>query len=166
MLKNKFFAIFFTFIFLNTSFIVFANEPSNANFEQNQNQELQLEEKADATISPSEENLPENTSVEEVKTPIVQDIKTMTPNANAKLREEVVNDTKSNLEFTLKKFGYAMLGVLVSSIIIFLILLIMNKLNFIQRDEKKHKNLFLNKEDINVPTGENDALKVFFDKTR
>lgn len=54
----------------------------------------------------------------------------MTPNANEEVRKDVLNDTNDNLKFTLKKFAYAMLGVVVSSLVIFLILTIMNKIYY------------------------------------
>lgn len=107
-------------------------------------------------------------STKEVKTPKVEDVKVMTPNANEEVRKDVLNDTNDNLKFTLKKFAYAMLGVVVSSLVIFLILTIMNKIyyaNSLKFQRNEDDKSFI-KDEIMFPQGENDALKIFFEKTR
>ncbi len=107
-------------------------------------------------------------STKEVKTPKVEDVKVMTPNANEEVRKDVLEDTNDNLKFTLKKFAFAMLGVVISSLVIFLILTIMNKIYYsnslkFQRNEEDKSFL---KDEIIIPQGENDALRIFFEKTR
>lgn len=107
-------------------------------------------------------------STKEVKTPHVEDIKVMTPNANKELKNQVVQDTNNELKFTIKKFLFAMLGVALSSVIIFLVLTVMNKMTFMQnlKAMNKEEDESLIKDEIVIPSGENDALKIFFEKTR
>lgn len=107
-------------------------------------------------------------STKEVKTPHVEDIKVMTPNANKELKNQVVQDTNNELRFTIKKFLFAMLGVALSSVIIFLVLTVMNKMTFMQnlKAMNKEEDESLIKDEIVIPSGENDALKIFFEKTR
>lgn len=109
-------------------------------------------------------------STQEIVTPKVEDVKVMTPNANKEVRNEVLKDTDNNLKFTIKKFLCAMAGVAISSVLIFLILTLMNKFNMIRglnfTKQEEGRNPFSSKEEINVPGGENDALKIFFEKTR
>lgn len=107
-------------------------------------------------------------STKEVKTPHVEDIKVMTPNANKELKNQVVQDTNNELKFTIKKFLFAMLGVALSSVIIFLVLTVMNKMTFMQnlKAMNKEEDELLIKDEIVIPSGENDALKIFFEKTR
>lgn len=108
-------------------------------------------------------------STKEVKTPHVEDIKVMTPNANKELKNQVVQDTNNELKFTIKKFLFAMLGVALSSVIIFLVLTVMNKMTFMQNLKamnKEEEDESLIKDEIVIPSGENDALKIFFEKTR
>ena len=107
-------------------------------------------------------------STKEVKTPHVEDIKVMTPNANKELKNQVVQDTNNELKFTIKKFLFAMLGVALSSVIIFLVLTVMNKMTFMQNLKAMNKveDESLIKDEIVIPSGENDALKIFFEKTR
>lgn len=107
-------------------------------------------------------------SSKEVKTPHVEDIKVMTPNANKELKNQVVQDTNNELKFTIKKFLFAMLGVALSSVIIFLVLTVMNKMTFMQnlKAMNKEEDESLIKDEIVIPSGENDALKIFFEKTR
>ena len=107
-------------------------------------------------------------STKEVKTPHVEDIKVMTPNANKELKNQVVQDTNNELKFTIKKFLFAMLGVALSSVIIFLVLTVMNKMTFMKnlKKKKKEEDESLIKDEIVIPSGENDALKIFFEKTR
>ena len=107
-------------------------------------------------------------STKEVKTPKVEDVKVMTPNANEEVRKDVLEDTNDNLKFTLKKFVFAMLGVVISSLVIFLILTIMNKIyysNSLKFQRNEDDKSFL-KDEIIIPQGENDALRIFFEKTR
>ncbi len=107
-------------------------------------------------------------STKEVKTPKVEDVKVMTPNANEEVRKDVLEDTNDNLKFTLKKFAFAMLGVVISSLVIFLILTIMNKIyysNSLKFQRNEDDKSFL-KDEIIIPQGENDALRIFFEKTR
>lgn len=107
-------------------------------------------------------------STKEVKTPKVEDVKVMTPNANEEVRKDVLEDTNDNLKFTLKKFAFAMLGVVISSLVIFLILTIMNKIyysNSLKFQRNEDDKSFI-KDEIMFPHGENDALKIFFEKTR
>ena len=107
-------------------------------------------------------------STKEVKTPHVEDIKVMTPNANKELKNQVVQDTNNELKFTIKKFLFAMLGVALSSVIIFLVLTVLNKITFMQnlKAMNKEEDESLIKDEIVIPSGENDALKIFFEKTR
>ena len=107
-------------------------------------------------------------ATKEVKTPHVEDIKVMTPNANKELKNQVVQDTNNELKFTIKKFLFAMLGVALSSVIIFLVLTVMNKMTFMQnlKAMNKEEDESLIKDEIVIPSGENDALKIFFEKTR
>ena len=107
-------------------------------------------------------------STKEVKTPHVEDIKVMTPNANKELKNQVVQDTNNELKFTIKKFLFAMLGVALSSVIIFLVLTVMNKMAFMQnlKAMNKEEDESLIKDEIVIPSGENDALKIFLEKTR
>lgn len=61
-----------------------------------------------------------------------------------------------------------MLGVVVSSLVIFLILTIMNKIyyaNSLKFQRNEDDKSFI-KDEIMFPQGENDALKIFFEKTR
>ena len=61
-----------------------------------------------------------------------------------------------------------MFGVALSSVIIFLVLTIMNKMTFMQnlKAAKNEDDESLIKDEIVIPSGENDALKIFFEKTR
>lgn len=117
-----------------------------------------------------DENVDEaiNNSTKEITTPHVEDIKVMTPNANKELKNEVVRDTDNELKFTVKKFLFAMFGVALSSVIIFLVLTIMNKMTFMQnlKAAKNEDDESLIKDEIVIPSGENDALKIFFEKTK
>ena len=63
---------------------------------------------------------------------------------------------------------FAMFGVALSSVIIFLVLTIMNKMTFMQnlKAAKNEDDESLIKDEIVIPSGENDALKIFFEKTR
>lgn len=135
---------------------------NNAAFSLEQGVEIQNND-IDLTIDEAIQN-----STKEVKTPKVEDVKVMTPNANEEVRKDVLNDTNNNLKFTLKKFAYAMLGVVVSSLVIFLILTIMNKIyyaNSLKFQRNEDDKSFI-KDEIMFPQGENDALKIFFEKTR
>lgn len=112
-------------------------------------------------------------NVEEVKTPKVDDLKVMTPNANKEIRDEVVQHANKELNFTLKKLGAMMLGVIISSVIIFLILSFLNKLNAFKTfklkslaQEEKHLDTDEKEENIEAPSSIDEALKVFFDKTK
>ena len=134
----------------------------NAAFSLENNSEIQNSD-IDLTIDEAIKN-----STKEIKTPKVEDVKVMTPNANEEVRKDVLEDTNDNLKFTLKKFAYAMLGVVISSLVIFLILTIMNKIYYsnslkFQRNEEDKSFI---KDEIMIPSGENDALKIFFEKTR
>lgn len=135
---------------------------NNAAFSLEQGVEIQNND-IDLTIDEAIQN-----STKEVKTPKVEDVKVMTPNANEEVRKDVLEDTNDNLKFTLKKFAFAMLGVVISSLVIFLILTIMNKIYYsnslkFQRNEEDKSFL---KDEIIIPQGENDALRIFFEKTR
>lgn len=107
-------------------------------------------------------------STQEIKTPHVEDLKVMTPNSNKEVKNEVLKDTNNNLKYTIKKFLCAMAGVLISSVIIFLILTVMNKIHSMKGKgfPIKEDDEPLNTETISAPAGENDALKIFFEKTR
>ena len=89
----------------------------------------------------------------------------MTPNANEKIKNEVVNDTNSHLKSVIKKFLTVMFAVAVSSVLIFAILLLMNRFNFINTKKDLNKTNSAEGE-IPVSNDENDALKIFFDKTK
>ena len=135
---------------------------NNAAFSLEQGVEIQNND-IDLTIDEAIQN-----STKEVKTPKVEDVKVMTPNANEEVRKDVLEDTNDNLKFTLKKFAFAMLGVVISSLVIFLILTIMNKIyysNSLKFQRNEDDKSFL-KDEIIIPQGENDALKIFFEKTR
>lgn len=134
----------------------------NAAFSLEQGVEIQNND-IDLTIDEAIQN-----STKEVKTPKVEDVKVMTPNANEEVRKDVLEDTNDNLKFTLKKFAFAMLGVVISSLVIFLILTIMNKIyysNSLKFQRNEDDKSFL-KDEIIIPQGENDALRIFFEKTR
>ncbi len=109
-------------------------------------------------------------STREVVTPKVEDIKVMTPNANKEVKNDVLNDNDTGLKFTLKKFACAMAGVVISSVVIFIILVIMNKIHDFQTLKFKRKEedtgVGLLREDIAVSGNENEALKIFFEKTK
>ncbi len=135
---------------------------NNAAFSLEQGVEIQNND-IDLTIDEAIQN-----STKEVKTPKVEDVKVMTPNANEEVRKDVLEDTNDNLKFTLKKFAFAMLGVVISSLVIFLILTIMNKIyysNSLKFQRNEDDKSFL-KDEIIIPQGENDALRIFFEKTR
>lgn len=135
---------------------------NNAAFSLEQGVEIQNND-IDLTIDEVIQN-----STKEVKTPKVEDVKVMTPNANEEVRKDVLEDTNDNLKFTLKKFAFAMLGVVISSLVIFLILTIMNKIyysNSLKFQRNEDDKSFL-KDEIIIPQGENDALRIFFEKTR
>ena len=107
-------------------------------------------------------------SLKEVETPHVEDIRVMTPNANKEIKNKVLNDTDNNLRFTLKKFAFAMLGVIISAITLFLILVTMNKIhdfNLIRFQKRKDEGDFI-KDEIIFQGNYDDALKTFFEKTR
>ena len=147
--------LFFTPLFIGVNYSSAVYSLDNATEIQNSD--------IDLTIDEALQN-----STKEVKTPKVEDVKVMTPNANEEVKEDVLNDTNDNLKFTLKKFAFAMLGVVISSLVIFLILTIMNKIYYsnslkFQRNEDD-KNFI--RDEIIIPQGENDALKIFFEKTR
>ena len=135
---------------------------NNAAFSLEQGVEIQNND-IDLTIDEAIQN-----STKEVKTTKVEDVKVMTPNANEEVRKDVLEDTNDNLKFTLKKFAFAMLGVVISSLVIFLILTIMNKIyysNSLKFQRNEDDKSFL-KDEIIIPQGENDALRIFFEKTR
>lgn len=135
---------------------------NNTAFSLEQGVEIQNND-IDLTIDEAIQN-----STKEVKTPKVEDVKVMTPNANEEVRKDVLEDTNDNLKFTLKKFAFAMLGVVISSLVIFLILTIMNKIyysNSLKFQRNEDDKSFL-KDEIIIPQGENDALRIFFEKTR
>ncbi len=147
--------LFFTPLFIGVNYSSAVYSLDNATEIQNSD--------IDLTIDEALQN-----STKEVKTPKVEDVKVMTPNANEEVKEDVLNDTNDNLKFTLKKFAFAMLGVVISSLVIFFILTIMNKIYYsnslkFQRNEDD-KNFI--RDEIIIPQGENDALKIFFEKTR
>ena len=158
IVRNK---ILLIALFLLVPFIAGASS-YNAAFSANTNVEIQNND-IDLAIDEAIQN-----STKEVKTPHVEDVKVMTPNANEEVRKDVLNDTNNNLKFTLKKFAFAMLGVVISSLVIFLILTIMNKVYYanslkFQRNEEDKASI---KDEIMIPQGENDALRIFFEKTR
>ncbi len=110
-------------------------------------------------------------STKEVVTPHVEDVKVMTPNANEEVKKVVLKDTNESLKFTAKKFLGAMAGVAFSSVLIFLILVIMNKINKFQNtkgfgfpNEPNDDNPF--RGDAPPTGGENEALRLFLDKTK
>ncbi len=106
-----------------------------------------------------------NNDIEEVQTPHVEDVQEMTPNANEKIKNEVVNDTNSHLKSVIKKFLTVMFAVVVSSVLIFVILLLMNRFNFINTKKDTNKT-DPSEGEIPISNDENDALKIFFDKTK
>ena len=77
----------------------------------------------------------------------------MTPNANKELKNQVVQDTNNELKFTIKKFLFAMLGVALSYVIIFLVLTVMNKMTFMQnlKAMNKEEDESLIKDEIVIP---------------
>lgn len=157
-LANK---ILIILVLMFAPFVLGANI-NNTAFSLEQGVEIQNND-IDLTIDEAIQN-----STKEVKTPKVEDVKVMTPNANEEVRKDVLEDTNDNLKFTLKKFAFAMLGVVISSLVIFLILTIMNKIYYsnslkFQRNEEDKSFL---KDEIIIPQGENDALRIFFEKTR
>ena len=105
----------------------------------------------------------ENTTVQEVITPKVEDIQEMTPNANEKVKNEVVSDTNNHLKGVIKKFLAAMAGVVISSVIIFFFAVLFNKFNKFKTGKPEE---FFDEPDIPITNDENDALKVFFEKTK
>ncbi len=117
----------------------------------------------DSTIDEAIQN-----STKEVVTPKVEDIKVMTPNANEEIKKDVLGDTKSELKFTFKKFLFAMAGVLISSVIIFIVLSLLNKVNSFKiglNSDKKSDNPFSGNNFIQSDD-ENEALRIFFEKTK
>ena len=116
------------------------------------------------TIDSSIDEALNNEMPEEIKTPRVKDIQEMTPNANEKIRKEVVGDTTDHFKMVVKRFLAAMAGVVVSSLLLFLILMGMNKFHLIKPQKKEE--IKQEPEDISPSNDENDALKIFFDKTK
>lgn len=107
-----------------------------------------------------------NNSVKEKITPVVEDVKVMTPNSNTEIKNEVVGQTDSIKE-TIKKFSFAMLGVLISSLVIYFILSIMNKIALNGGGKISYSNVSDKKtEDFESPDNEDEALKVFFEKSK
>lgn len=111
-------------------------------------------------------------STNEVVTPHVEDIKVMNPNSNEEVKKIVLKDTNESLKFTINKFLGAMAGVAISSILIFLILLVMNKFNIAAAsrgmgfpgEPNDEASPFKND---NIPSsGENEALRIFLEKTK
>ncbi len=124
------------------------------------------EESLDVQVEQAIKNDPPPVVVKKVKTPVVKDLEVMTPNANEEIKEKVLKDTNENIKFTIKKFLFAMGGVLISSIILFIILTVMNKRNLLE-NLKNNDKAYTRKEELsNGNFGENEALKVFFDKTK
>ena len=98
----------------------------------------------------------------ELQTPKVEDIKEMTPNANVKIKNEVVNETNDNLKNLVHKFLMAMAGVIISSIVIFLAATFVNKTGL----TKNNSPVLSQKTETESPQTDDVALKVFFEKTR
>ena len=78
--------------------------------------------------------------------------------------EVIWYDTNNNLKGVVKKFLAAMAGVIISSVIIFILGVIFNKFNKFKTG--KPEEFFEEKEEEVPPTNdENEALKTFFDIT-
>ena len=122
-----------------------------------------IETNSDSLDASVDEAIQNTDTVEEVITPKVEDIKEMTPNANEEIKKEVVTDTNNHLKGVIKKFLMAMAGVIVSSIIIFLLATLFNKFNKFKSGKPEE---FFDEPDIPISNDENDALKIFFEKTK
>ena len=101
----------------------------------------------------------------EQKAIIIEDIEA-SANDNDVLTKNVVPDTFVELKKMVKMFLKVMLGVLVSTIIIFFLLLFVKRfyapqvtLNSLNQDDT-------NNDGLDTPTNKNDALKTFLDKTK
>lgn len=100
----------------------------------------------------------------EIKTPKIDDIKEMTPNANDKIKKEVVDSTNNHLFDVIKKFLFCMAGVIVSSIFLFAIGTLMNKFHLLDKYKKEEDKI--EAEEIPNSDDEDEALKIFFDVTK
>lgn len=147
-------SIFFLFAFFNLNPAALSAPNSSIELKNNTKIDISIDEAI-------------NNSTKEVVTPKVEDIKQLMPNSNNEIKKEVVGQTDDFNE-TIKKFLFAMLGVAVSSVVIFLILTIMNKLavnrpiSIPKKEDIEEKT----NEDFVAPESEDEALKVFFEKTR
>lgn len=100
----------------------------------------------------------------EIKTPKVDDIEEMTPNANDKIKKEVVDSTNNHMLDVVKKFLFCMAGVIISSIFLFIIGTLMNKFHLLDKYKKKKDEI--EAEEIPNSDDEDEALKIFFDITK
>lgn len=162
MRLNKIFAIILIGMFSFSP--AFAEEGEVKLLPPIQTEEEQLDNSVDEAL--------QNVAVEEVITPKVEDIKEMTPNSNDDIRKEVVADTNNHLKGVIKKFLAAMAGVVVSSLLIFLLATLFNKFKRFQTGkpeeffEEPEKEAEKEKEEPPLVNDENEALKIFFDKTK
>lgn len=148
--------LFTLFLMLTFSLPSFAEENDIKLLPPIQTEEQTLDNSIDEAIK--------NEPIQEVITPKVADIQEMTPNANEKVRNEVVSDTNNHLNGVIKKFLAAMAGVIISSIIIFILATLFNKFN--KYKSGKPEEFFEEKEEASPTNDENEALKIFFEKTK
>lgn len=169
-LRNKIFLTFCAVLLLGTVQIGFCED---VNVEQNpiSVQEVELKDQNAADVAnPSKtqeeiDKLNEEMGLGEQKSIVVDDIKT-SPNDNDVLTKNVVPDTKSELYKMIKMFLKVMFAVAVSTIIIFILLLLTRKfyspcvtLNKLNEGGGENSGL-------DTPTNKSEALKTFLNKTK
>ncbi len=168
-MKKLFSKILIFAFLLSLSSVSFALESDTANLQALDESTQSL----DDSIREAIQNKSDDTDSEslnktiETRRPIVKDLDEMRPNANDEITDKVLADTEDNIKSTVKKFAFAMIGVIVSSIVIFVILLFMRRMNGMAPNEENHSVENKNRrfKEYQQGTNEEESLRIFFEKT-
>ncbi len=118
---------------------------------------------AQVDVTSAQKTNAEVTHQSPIVTPKTADITNNTPKTVYNVQNSVKQNTSNELFVVMKKFVKVMIGVVISSIVIYLLLLFVGKF---YAPTPTPKNIKALEDNLKSTSNENEALKVFFNKTK